>query len=467
MSYEVVVVGGGVGGLTAAALLAARGFKVCLLERQSEVGGCIATIEHSGHRFEPTHGLYSGWESGGIYECLFSALRTTGPRVHPQSTGYVVRLPDGIEIPRTTQIDDFETHLSSAFAECAAAAIDFYRGLANFTERKTESESNIAAHLSRCSPRFQRFVDVQLQTLAQCSSDECSYELAASALAPQRQFWSIEGGAQTLVDTLAKLFMQSGGTLRLNSTTLRFAYGLNEDPIGVDLISGEQVIATRAIISNLTIWDTYGKLIGPARTPRHVSSRLKDLRAWGAYQMFVTMNESVASALPLRPILALTDWQENQPYNPEQAQLVFSAASVAAKDTAEALPAAVVSAYTNAEDWFSFHEDHAAHEERDQAMLERVWSRMHRAIPELGGEIELIETETPQTYYEATRRRFGMIGRITPAFGLSREKGFAVPYPNVFLVGDTVSEGLGLESVIQSAWNVANEIAPILIGNRP
>jgi len=45
---------------------------------------------------------------------------------------------------------------------------------------------------------------------------------------------------------------------------------------------------------------------------------------------------------------------------------------------------ATLSAYTNVDDWFSFHEDHAAHEERDQSMLERVWSRMHRAIPELG-----------------------------------------------------------------------------------
>jgi phytoene dehydrogenase-like protein len=459
MSYEVVVVGGGVGGLTAAALLAARSVNVCLLERQSDVGGCAATTEHGGHRFEPTHGLYCGWEAGGIYERLCSALGTTWPRAHLQSTAYVIRLPDGIEVPRTTQIEDFEAHLDSAFPECAPAAIDFYRGLANFTKRETESKT-FAALLSRCSPRFRRFVDVQLQTLVQCSTDECGSELAASALDPQRQFWSIEGGAQTLIDTLAQSFKQSGGALRLNSTGLRLAYSSNGVPIGVDLLSGEQVITTRAIISNLTIWDTYGKLIGPARTPRDISSRLKDLRAWGAYQMYLTLNDSIAASIPSRPVMALTAWQEDQHYDPEEAQLVFSAVRGTSNDGTGQL-SATVSAYTNVEDWFSFHEDHAAHEERDQSMLERVWPRMHRAIPELGDGIELIETATPQTYYESTRRRFGMIGRATSVSGSTAEDAMESPYPNVFLVGDTIAAGCGLEDVVQSAWTIANEIAPI------
>ena len=459
MSYEVVVVGGGVGGLTAAALLAARGVNVCLLERQSDLGGCAATVEHGGHRFEPTHGLYCGWEAGGIYERLFSALGTIRPQAHPQSIAYLVRLPDGIEIPRTTQLEDFEAHLGSAFPECAPAAIDFYRSLASFTKQETESKT-FAALLSRGSPRFRRFVDVQLQTLVQCSTDECSAELAASALNPQRQFWSIEGGAQTLIDTLAHSFKQSGGALRLNSTGLRLAYSSNGVPIGVDLLSGEQVIATRAIISNLTIWDTYGKLIGPARTPRDISSRLRDLRAWGAYQMFLTLNNSVAASIPSRPVLALIDWQENQPYDPEGAQLVFSAIPGTSNDGTGQL-SATVSAYTNVEDWFSFHEDHAAHEERDQSMLELVWSRMHCAIPELRDGIELIETATPQTFYESTRRRFGMIERVTSVSGSTAGGAMESPYPNVFLVGDTIAASSGLESVIRSAWTIANEIAPI------
>jgi len=40
----IVVIGGGLGGLTAAALLAQDGYKVTLLEQHTIVGGCATTF---------------------------------------------------------------------------------------------------------------------------------------------------------------------------------------------------------------------------------------------------------------------------------------------------------------------------------------------------------------------------------------------------------------------------------------
>ena len=107
MNYEVVVVGGGIGGLTAAALLAARGMRVCLLERESRVGGCVATFERLGYQFEPGAGLYAGWEPGGIHERILAELRIPAPEVKPVDPAYVVHLPDGAEIPVASDDEEF------------------------------------------------------------------------------------------------------------------------------------------------------------------------------------------------------------------------------------------------------------------------------------------------------------------------------------------------------------------------
>src|ERR1700752_2530905 len=93
--YDVVVVGGGIGGLTVAALLSARGMNVCLLERQSQVGGVIARVEFSGYDFEPGMGLYTSFGPGEIYERLFAQLPVAVPEVSPLESPYLLRRFDG------------------------------------------------------------------------------------------------------------------------------------------------------------------------------------------------------------------------------------------------------------------------------------------------------------------------------------------------------------------------------------
>src|SRR5688500_1637432 len=96
-AYDVVVVGGGIGGLTVAALLSARGLNTCVLERQSQVGGCIARVEFSGREFEPGMGLYTSFGEGEIHERIFAELPVDVPDTSLLTRPYVVRLADGTD----------------------------------------------------------------------------------------------------------------------------------------------------------------------------------------------------------------------------------------------------------------------------------------------------------------------------------------------------------------------------------
>jgi phytoene dehydrogenase-like protein len=118
--------------------------------------------------------------------------------------------------------------------------------------------------------------------------------------------------------------------------------------------------------------------------------------------------------------------------------------------------AVTVSTFTEPTQWFSFHEDEEEHEAQDQARLEQCWERIHQIMPELGDQLEVIETATPRTFYERTRRKLGMtggVGQSLDVFGMN-SLSHRTPIPRLYMVGH------GIAAVTQSALIVANEIAP-------
>jgi hypothetical protein len=79
---------------------------------------------------------------------------------------------------------------------------------------------------------------------------------------------------------------------------LRLAYDESGRVTGVDLLSGERVFAKKAIVSNLTIWDTYGKLVGLNRTPSEIKKHLSTLHGTGVYVVYAGFEESAMARLP-------------------------------------------------------------------------------------------------------------------------------------------------------------------------
>ncbi len=495
MIYDACIVGGGIGGLTVAALLASRGASVCVLERASNAGGCAGMFEHSGYRFETGAGLYAAWGTGDIHERVFAELKVAPPEVKMLTPSYIVRLPDQTDVRVGADDMEFETELRAAFPECADAALRFYRELAFIAEaieraarrfpalatiskfqqaRRIASEPRHAArvlagvnqtaaqHLSYCSTRFRRFIDAQLQIFAQRASDECAYLYAAVALMQARRgMYAMRGGAQSLASALVESIVKSGGVVRCDAPVLRLAYDSSGSAIGVTLLSGE-IVEARRIVSNLTIWDTYGKLVGLNRTPPEIRARLKNLRGWGAYQLYLGMDEEAARRLPAGQMLTLNCWQTDRAFDAEEALLMFSAAPEWDARAPYGKRAVTVSTFTDAERWFAFHEDESEHEEQDKDALEKCWARLHAAMPELGAGIEVIETATPRTFYERTRRKLGMVGGVGQSLDVfgARSPTHRTALPNLFLVGDTAFPGQGVAAVTYSALIVANEIAP-------
>src|SRR4051812_45824298 len=102
--YDVVVVGSGLGGLSAAGFLGKAGRKVLVVERRDKFGGYAAAFERGPYKFDPAIHIIAVGENFLMWKALrylevFDQLEflSTGGYYEVQFPDYTLRLPPGRE----------------------------------------------------------------------------------------------------------------------------------------------------------------------------------------------------------------------------------------------------------------------------------------------------------------------------------------------------------------------------------
>lgn len=75
---DVIVIGGGMGGLVSAGLLASKGFRVLLFEKEEKVGGYVTGFERSGFYFDATGAFIAACKPGGEFYRILEELNISG-----------------------------------------------------------------------------------------------------------------------------------------------------------------------------------------------------------------------------------------------------------------------------------------------------------------------------------------------------------------------------------------------------
>ena len=83
--YDVVIVGGGLAGLTSAAYLSRSGYRTLLIERSHETGGLVHTFWHRGYAFDA--GIRAFENSGILFPMLHDLGLTVECLSNPVSIG--------------------------------------------------------------------------------------------------------------------------------------------------------------------------------------------------------------------------------------------------------------------------------------------------------------------------------------------------------------------------------------------
>jgi phytoene dehydrogenase-like protein len=82
-------------------------------------------------------------------------------------------------------------------------------------------------------------------------------------------------------------------------------------------------------------------------------------------------------------------------------------------------------------------------------------------LPQLGSDIEIIETANPRTFYDLTRRKLGLVLGVepNPETEGTAPIGHNTSLPNVFIVSDTVTAAATMDAVVESALALANHLS--------
>lgn len=77
MKFDVIIIGSGLGGLQCGYILSREGFSVCILEKNSQTGGCLQTFTRRGTIFDTGMHYIGSMEEGQILYEFFRYLRLT------------------------------------------------------------------------------------------------------------------------------------------------------------------------------------------------------------------------------------------------------------------------------------------------------------------------------------------------------------------------------------------------------
>jgi phytoene dehydrogenase-like protein len=243
---DVAVVGGGIGGLAAAALLARQGRSVLLFEKSKQLGGRAVTQEEGGFRFNiGPHALYRG--SAGMEVLRELGVRVSG-RAPNASGGYAVRrgakhaLPGGLVSLLTTGLFGLSAKLETArllgsFATIDAAALAGVplRGWVERTIRNPEVRELV-------------FALVRLSNYANDPERQCAgAAIGQLQMALRDNVLYLDGGWQSLVDGLREVALSVGVRVVAGCKVVAVEHGAEVS--GVRLADGTRVRCSTVVVA--------------------------------------------------------------------------------------------------------------------------------------------------------------------------------------------------------------------------
>jgi prolycopene isomerase len=502
------IIGAGVGGLAAAALLAQAGLEVCVLEAAPKPGGCLAGFNRSGFVFDTAVHWLNQSGPGGMVRRL---LDCAGPDAPATPTMQRIRRyrGDGFDYLLTNDPDALLRSLSSDFPEDRAGLAAFFSAARNLGASFARMGVNIRAEQTMTLPerlravlrmtaaglpflryagagadkglrRFFRGPILDRMWRAESGLIACMMPVAWAYSGDFQR--PAEGGSQRIPAWLAEVCRGAGGRISCGRKVERIVveggravalrYGTGEGR------ATEGEIRCRHVIAACDAESIYRRLLPAGTVSRSFCDRLASAEIYdSAVSVFIGLSSPAADLGIGEELVHITagglSRRDHTSGDPEKAEINLLVPSISDPGLAPPGKATLIlhaSASIGHNDTWKTgpgFERGEGYRELKQRFADTLVDRVERNLGvDLRSRIEVCEVATPITYRRYTGNRDGAMMGFRPSWrnlrsGLARR---VTPIGNVLVGSQWAELGGGLPGALRAGANAA---AIILKGERP